>query len=90
MSPNKKGVVRCVHLQQLTEMASKSLTAVASVISVVKDKTVIALRCHTRGCERVTYPILVIAIMCVGITFLAVAAILPAWVEVRSTAVESS
>ena len=63
-------------------MASQSLTAVASVVSVMKEKTVIALRINTRGCERVFYPMIVIVICCLSVACLAVAAGTPGWVKV--------
>ena len=63
-------------------MASHSLTAVASVVSVVKEKTIIALKINTRGCERVFYPMIVIVVSCLSLALLAVAAGTPAWVEV--------
>lgn len=65
-------------------MASQSLTAVASVVSVMKEKTVIALRINTRGCERVFYPMLIIVLCCLCIACLAVAAGTPAWAEVNA------
>ena len=63
-------------------MASKSLTAVTSFVSVAAEKTVVALRCNTRGFEKVTYPVLGIIAMASALALFAVAAGTPVWVQV--------
>ncbi len=63
-------------------MASKSLTALPSVISIVAEKTVVALRCHTRGFEKVFWPILGIVLSVSALVCFAVAAGTPMWVQV--------
>lgn len=63
-------------------MASKSLTAVTSFVSVAAEKTVIAMRCNTRGFEKVTFPVLAIIAMAGALALLAVAAGTPVWVQV--------
>lgn len=67
-------------------MASKSLTALPSIVSVAAEKTVVALRCNTRGFEKVAYPILAIMAMTTALVLLAVAAGTPMWVQVREAA----
>lgn len=62
--------------------ASKSLTAITSVVSVMKEKTVVAFRCNTRGCERVTYPMIAVTLLAFALVLLAVAVGTPGWVEV--------
>lgn len=66
----------------MTELASKSMTAVTSVVSVVKEETVIALRCNTRGTEQIALPLVAIPIMVIAIILLCVGVALPFWVEV--------
>ena len=41
-------------------MSSKSLTAVTSFVSVIRDKTVFVLRLNVKGCQRVAVPIAMI------------------------------
>ena len=41
-------------------MSSKSLTAVTSFVSVIRDKTVFVLRLNVKGCQRVAAPIAII------------------------------
>ena len=65
-------------------MASKSLTALPSVVSIVAEKTVVALRCHTRGFEKVLWPILAIILTAGALICFAVAAGTPMWVQVSS------
>ncbi len=66
----------------MAELASKSMTAVTSVVSVVREETVIALRCNTRGTEQITLPLIAIPLMVVSIVLMAVGVGLPEWVEV--------
>ena len=66
------------------EMASKSLTALPSVVSVAAEKTVIALRCHTRGFEKVFWPIMSIILTSLALVCFAVAAGTPMWVQVSN------
>ena len=63
-------------------MASKSLTALPSIVSLAAEKTVVAMRCNTRGFEKVIYPILGIMAMTTALILLAVAAGTPMWVQV--------
>ncbi|XP_064388808.1 uncharacterized protein LOC135336864 [Halichondria panicea] len=64
-------------------MASKSLTALPSVVSIVAEKTVVALRCHTRGFEKVLWPILAIILTAGALICFAVAAGTPMWVQIN-------
>lgn len=41
-------------------MASRSLTAVTSFVSVMKEKTVVVLKLNVKGCQRVGLPIAII------------------------------
>ena len=41
-------------------MSSKSLTAVTSFVSVIRERTVFVLRLNVRGCQRVAAPIAII------------------------------
>ena len=41
-------------------MSSKSLTAVTSFVSVIREKTVFVLRLNIKGCQRVAAPIAII------------------------------
>ena len=41
-------------------MSSKSLTAVTSFVSVIREKTVFVLRLNIKGCQRVAVPIAII------------------------------
>jgi len=66
-------------------MASKSLTALPSVVSVVAEKTVVAMRCHTRGFEKVFWPIVCIILTSIALICFAVAAGTPTWVQVSLT-----
>lgn len=70
------------HSRCVQTMASKSLTAVTSFVSVAAEKTVIAMRCNTRGFEKVTFPVLAIIAMAGTLALLAVAAGTPVWVQV--------
>ena len=63
-------------------MASKSLTALPSVISVMAEKTVIAMKCHTRGFEKVIWPVIAIILTSLSLVCLAVAAGTSVWIEV--------
>ena len=63
-------------------MASKSLTALPSVVSIVAEKTVVALRCHTRGFEKIFWPVLSIILTVGALVCYAVAAGTPMWVQV--------
>ena len=40
--------------------SSRSLTAVTSFVSVIRDKTVFVLRLNVKGCQRVVVPIAII------------------------------
>lgn len=48
----------------------------------MKEKTVVAFRCNTRGCERVTYPMIAVTLLAFALVLLAVAVGTPGWVEV--------
>ena len=50
-------------------MASKSLTAVTSFVSVIRERTVFVLRLNVKGCQRVAVPIIIIVscLMAVGL-----------------------
>ena len=63
-------------------MASKSFTALPSVVSVYAEKTAVQMRCYSRGFEKVTWPIVAIVIDALALVCLAVAAGTPMWVEV--------
>ena len=64
-------------------MASKSLTALPSVVSVMAEKSVVAMRCHTRGFEKVLWPIVSIVLTSLAFVCYVVAAGTPMWVQVR-------
>ena len=69
-------------LTQQGIMASKSFTALPSVVSVYAEKTAVQMRCYSRGFEKVTWPIVAIVVDAVALVCLAVAAGTPMWVEV--------
>ena len=70
----------------MSGLASKSLTAVTSVVSVFREETVIALRCNTRGTEQIILPLISIPVMVAAVVFLAAGSALPLWVEVGGSA----
>ena len=72
----------CHHFYCKGIMASKSFTALPSVVSVYAEKTAVQMRCYSRGFEKVTWPIVAIVIDAVALVCLAVAAGTPMWVEV--------
>ena len=63
-------------------MASKSFTALPSVVSVYAEKTAVQMRCYSRGFEKVTWPVVAIVVDVLALVCLAVAAGTPMWVEV--------
>ena len=63
-------------------MASKSFTALPSVVSIYAEKTAVQMRCYSRGFEKITWPIVAIMIDALALVSLAVAAGTPMWVEV--------
>ncbi len=61
----------------MAELASKSMTAVTSVVTVVREETVIALRCNTRGTEQIALPLMATPLMVIAIVLIAVGVGLP-------------
>lgn len=53
-----------------------------SVVSLVKERTVSYLKCHTRGFEKVIWPIICICFLVLSILLLAVACGTQNWVQV--------
>lgn len=54
-------IVRAWHpCRKLATMASRSLIAVTSFVSVMKEKTVVVLKLNVKGCQRVGLPIAII------------------------------
>lgn len=64
-------------------MASKSFTALPSVVSVFAEKTAVEMRCYSRGFEKIAWPIVAIVIDILALVCLVVAAGTPMWVEVK-------
>ena len=64
-------------------MASKSFTALPSVVSVAAERTYVALRCNKRGFEKVTWPVVAIVLTALSFALFAVAAGTEAWTTVR-------
>lgn len=58
--------------------------ALPSTVTVMKEKTVSYLKCHSRGFEKVIWPIICIAILVISILLLGVGTGTPNWVQVRS------
>ncbi len=58
------------------------------MVSIMADKTVVALRCHTRGFEKVLWPILAIILTAGALICFAVAAGTPMWVQVSHVSID--
>ena len=58
------------------------MDALPSAISVMKEKTVSYLRCHSRGFEKVIWPIVCLAVLVVSIILLAVGCGTQNWIQV--------
>lgn len=63
-------------------MASKSFTALPSVVSVAAERTYVALRCNKRGFEKVTWPVVAIVLTALSFALFAVAAGTEAWTTI--------
>lgn len=57
-------------------------TTLPSTITLMKEKTVSYLRCHSRGFEKVIWPIACIAILVVSILLFAVGCGTQNWIQV--------
>ena len=64
-------------------MSSKSLTAVTSFVSVIREKTVFVLRLNVRGSQRVAVPIVVIVCCVVAVGLFVAAGATDEMVKVR-------
>ena len=72
----------CIFVFIKNIMASKSFTALPSVVSIYAEKTAVQMRCYSRGFEKITWPIVAMVIDALALVSLAVAAGMPMWVEV--------
>ena len=59
--------------------------AMPSMVSLMKEKTIPYLKCHSRGFEKVIWPIACIALLVISIVLLAVACGTPHWLQVLAT-----
>ena len=64
-------------------MSSKSLTAVTSFVSVIREKTVFVLRLNIRGCQRVAAPITIIVCSLLALALFIAAGATDQMVKVR-------
>ena len=59
--------------------------ALPSTVTLVKEKTVYYLKCHSRGFEKVTWPIVCLAALVIAIVLIAVACGTQSWIQVCGT-----
>ena len=59
-----------------------SASALPSMVSLMREKTVTYLKCHSRGFEKVTWPIACIGLLIMSIVLLATACGTQNWMEV--------
>lgn len=59
-----------------------ALASAVSVVSVMKEKTVSYMKCHSRGFEKIIWPIACIATLLISMILLAVACGTQNWVQV--------
>lgn len=63
-----------------------ALPSMVSMVSMMKDKTVTYLKCHSRGFEKVIWPIACVALLVMSVVLLAVANGTQNWMQVRIAA----
>ena len=57
--------------------------ALPSMVSLMKEKTVTYVKCHSRGFEKVVWPIVCMVLLVLSILLLAVACGTQNWIEVE-------
>lgn len=64
------------------DVAMASTSALPSVVTLMRERTVSYMKCHSRGFEKVIWPIVCIAALVCSILLLAVACGTQNWVQV--------